>query len=92
MNTIRTLKWTKLTLYISGGGLSSVFAFFAIANPKNAQLWMAAGPALIGIAGALGALYPSPAQAVVQDAPVVTPGGQLTGATNLSTTSELLQK
>lgn len=84
------LKWTKLALYLSGGGMSAVFALLALLNPSNAPKWLAAGGALIALGGALGALFPSPAQAVVADAKTVTPGGTPTGATVVSTSSGLL--
>lgn len=81
--TFRTLKWAKFFAYISGGGLT---ALFVLGGPH----WTAIGAAVIAVAGALGALFPSPAQAVVADAKTVTPGGTPTGATVLSTTSQLL--
>lgn len=81
--SIRQLKWAKLIAYVSGGGLMGAFA---LGGPH----WMAIGAAVVAVAGALGALFPSPAQAVVADAKTVTPTGVPTGATVISSTSTLL--
>jgi hypothetical protein len=85
--SVKNLKWTKLALYISGGGLSTVFAFLAILNPKNSVVWIGAGAAVVGLAGAMGVLFPAPAQQVVANAPTVTLSGTPTGATTVSTDS-----
>lgn len=84
---IKTLKWTKLALYISGGGLSSVFALLAILDPKRSVAWIGAGAAVVGLAGALGVLFPAPAQQVVANAPIVTLAGDKTGAITVTTDS-----
>lgn len=69
--------------YVAGGGLTAVFA---LGGPK----WTAAGPAVMAIAGLLDTIAPRPATAIVQDAAVTTPTGSPTGATNVSTSSDLL--
>jgi hypothetical protein len=86
---VKALKWTKLALYISGGGLSTVFAFLAIVDAKRSVMWIGAGAAVVGLAGAMGVLFPAPAQQVVTGAPMVTLAGTPTGATTVSTDSTL---
>ncbi|HEX4014333.1 MAG TPA: hypothetical protein VHX17_10670 [Candidatus Cybelea sp.] len=85
MNHIIALKWTKLIAYAAAGGLSGVFGF----RKHEPATWAVT---LMSVAGALGVLWPQPSQAVVQDAKIVTPSGAPTGAINISSTSELIQK
>jgi hypothetical protein len=84
------LKWAKLLAYISGGGLGGVFIFLALVWKTQSPLLLAAGGMLISLAGALGALFPSPAGAVIANAPIVDSSSAKTGATVVSTTSNLL--
>ena len=79
----KSIKWAKVLTFISGGGLAGVFAY----RSKDPASW---GMALIALAGLAGTLFPSPAQAVVRDAQVTTPGGTPTGATVVSSSSDLL--
>lgn len=89
---IKTLKWAKFASYVSGGGLAAVFTTLAVIDQKNANVILGIGVGLVSLAGAVGALLPSPAVSVVADAKVTTAGGTPTGATVLSTTSDLVTK
>jgi hypothetical protein len=84
---IKTLKWAKLISYIAGGGMGGVFIFLALVWKTQSPLVLAAGGALIALAGALGVLFPAPAQQVVANAPIVTLAGDKTGATTVTTDS-----
>jgi hypothetical protein len=84
---IKALKWTKLIAYISGGGMGGIFIFIALVWKTQSPVVLAAGGALIALAGALGVLFPAPAQQVVANAPIVTLSGDATGAKNVTTDS-----
>jgi hypothetical protein len=71
----KQLKWARVVAYISGGGLSSVFA---LGGPH----WTSIGMAIVGVAGAIGALMP--ATSIVQDSPVLAKNGTGIVGTNLS--------
>jgi nitrate/nitrite transporter NarK len=88
--SIKTLKWSKFIAYVSGGGLAAVFTVLAAIDQKNANIILGIGVACISLAGAVGALIPSPATSVTADATITTKGGTPTGATVVSTSSDLL--
>lgn len=73
------VKWAKFTAFISGGGLTAVFAI----KSHDPASW---GMALVALAGAVGTLLPSPSTSIVQDAPIVSPTGK-TVAQNVTTTT-----
>ena len=82
MNVLKCLQWSKALAFVAGGGLTVAFS---LGGPK----WTAAGPAVACLAGLLHIMLPTPAGAVVADAPIVTPSGSATGATNVSSTTQL---
>lgn len=91
MNVVKALQWGKAVGYIAGGGCAGVFLFLAAINAKNSVQWIAAGGALIAIAGLVNVLWPAPAHTLQvapgANIPVVNGDGKKTGATVVTTDS-----
>jgi hypothetical protein len=87
--TIKSLKWAKLIAWIGSGACAPIYAAVSVLYPTHANAVLAIGAALVSVAGALGVLFPAPAQQVVANAPIVTLAGDKTGATTVTTDSTL---
>lgn len=83
MINFRALQWGKAIGYIAGGGLTVVFA---AGGPR----WAAIGVVIMGIAGFVNVLVPAPSKTTVPDPQVIGSSGVPTGATLISTSSDLL--
>ena len=79
----RALQWSKAIGYVAGGGCAVIFA---LGGPR----WTAIGIAVAAAAGLLNVLIPAPSKTSVPDPQVIGPSGAPTGATLISTSSELL--
>jgi hypothetical protein len=87
--------WFLIASIIAAGGLTALTQAFSAALPKYAGIISAVAAIVVAGAGVIVTYYQAinaPAVAVLKDAPVVNSAGEETGATNLSSSSQLFQK
>ena len=89
----QTPDWVIFSTIIVGGGLTQLQTALGTLLPKQAGIIAAAVGLVVALAGFALLYYKAknaPATAVVANAPIVTPSGAPTGATNISSTSAVL--